>query len=60
MSVLELGAGIGGGTRHIHNETGAWVSGFENSVTLAKLGMEQSIMKACNARPASSTGITPT
>jgi len=45
MSVLELGAGIGGGTRHIHNETGAWVSGVENSVTLAKLGMEKSIKK---------------
>ena len=45
MSVLELGAGIGGGTRHIHTETGAWVNGVENSVTLAKLGMEESIMK---------------
>jgi len=45
MSVLELGAGIGGATRHIHKATGAWVTGLGNSVTLAKLGMEQSIMK---------------
>jgi cyclopropane fatty-acyl-phospholipid synthase-like methyltransferase len=45
MSVLELGAGIGGATRHIHKATGAWVTGVENSVTLAKLGMEKSIMK---------------
>jgi cyclopropane fatty-acyl-phospholipid synthase-like methyltransferase len=45
MSVLELGAGIGGATRHSHKATGAWVTGVENSVTLAKLGMEKSIMK---------------
>jgi cyclopropane fatty-acyl-phospholipid synthase-like methyltransferase len=60
MSVLELGADIGGATRHIHKAIGAWVTGVENSVTLAKLGMEQSIMKGLQRKPASSTGITPT
>jgi len=57
MSVLELGAGIGGGTRHIHNETGAWVSGVENSVTLAKLGMEQSIMKGLQRKASVEHGV---
>ena len=45
MSVAEIGCGIGGGTRLIANETGAWVTGYEQSAILAKIGMEASITK---------------
>ncbi len=45
MSVAEIGCGIGGGSRLIANETGAWVTGYEQSAILAKIGMEASITK---------------
>jgi SAM-dependent methyltransferase len=42
MGLLEIGAGLGGSTRIIAKETGAWVSGLEPDAALAKAGMELS------------------
>jgi cyclopropane fatty-acyl-phospholipid synthase-like methyltransferase len=42
MSLLEIGAGLGGSTRIIAKETGAWVTGLEPDAALAKAGMELS------------------
>ena len=44
MCVMELGAGLGGGTRVIASEFGIGVSGYEPSAELAKAGKELSIM----------------
>lgn len=44
MSVLELGAGLGGICRTIAEKYGCWVTGLEGSPILAKLGMERSTM----------------
>ena len=44
MSVMELGAGLGGGTRVVATEFGVWVSGYEPNADLAKAGKELSIM----------------
>lgn len=43
-TVLDLGAGLGGSSRTIARETGAWVSGFEANEDLAKAAMELSKM----------------
>lgn len=37
MSVLEFGAGIGGATRAIAEEFGAWITGIENSPVLVEI-----------------------
>ena len=42
MMVVDFGAGLGGATRVLHNQTGAWVSGFEASPLLAEAAMELS------------------
>ena len=44
MSVMELGAGLGGGTRVVASEFGVWVTGYEPADALAKAGKEMSIM----------------
>jgi cyclopropane fatty-acyl-phospholipid synthase-like methyltransferase len=43
-SVLDLGAGLGGSSRTIARETGAWVSGYEANADLAMAAMELSKM----------------
>ena len=42
MMIVDIGAGLGGTTRALHGETGAWVSGFEVSPLLADAAMELS------------------
>lgn len=42
MSVLEIGAGLGGLCRAVADKFGCWVVGLEASPVLAKLGMERS------------------
>ena len=42
MTIIDFGAGLGGTTRALHNQTGAWVSGFEASPLLAEAGAELS------------------
>lgn len=42
MSVLELGAGLGGITRHMAKATGAWISGLESDKLLTVEGMKRS------------------
>jgi cyclopropane fatty-acyl-phospholipid synthase-like methyltransferase len=42
MTVIELGAGLGGLARVVASETGAYVTAFEADATLAKAGMELS------------------
>lgn len=42
MSVLELGAGLGGFCRAVAEKYGCWTTGLESSPLLAKLGMERS------------------
>ena len=42
MSVLELGAGLGGLCRALTEKFGCWTTGLEASPLLAKLGMERS------------------
>ncbi len=44
MSLLELSAGLGGGTRAVHAALGLWVTGLEPFPKLAELGMERSHM----------------
>ena len=43
LTVMEFGAGLGGGTRALVNEFGVWVSGLEPTADLAKAGRELSI-----------------
>jgi len=42
MAIVDFGAGLGGTTRALHNQTGAWVSGYEPSPLLAEAGAELS------------------
>lgn len=42
MLIVDIGAGLGGTTRALHSETGAWVSGFEISPLLSEAAMELS------------------
>lgn len=43
-TVLDIGAGLGGSSRTIANETGAWVNGFEANADLAQAAMHLSKM----------------
>jgi SAM-dependent methyltransferase len=45
MSVLELGAGLGGAARLMAIQSGAWVTGLEGDPQLAAAGMHRSIEK---------------
>lgn len=45
MTVMDFGAGLGGGTRAVSNEFGVWVHGFEPDPILAAAGQELSIKK---------------
>ncbi|MEO3433409.1 class I SAM-dependent methyltransferase [Inquilinus sp. CAU 1745] len=42
MSVLDLGAGLGGASRHMALTTGAWITGLEADPVLAHAGMHRS------------------
>jgi len=44
MTVGELGAGLGGFTRTLHQEFGLWITGFEQDPELARAAMEYSVM----------------
>ena len=44
LTVLDIGAGLGGSSRTIANETGAWVNGYELNSDLAAAAMERSNM----------------
>jgi SAM-dependent methyltransferase len=57
-SLLDLGCGLGGGTRAIAKEFGAYVEGMEHSPGLAKAGMEMS-EKAGLAKKASIVAYDP-
>lgn len=57
-SLLDLGCGLGGGTRAIAKEFGAYVEGMEHSPGLAKAGMELS-EKAGLAKKASIVAFDP-
>jgi len=43
-TVLDIGAGLGGSSRTIATETGAWVTGYEANADLAQAAMELSKM----------------
>lgn len=43
LTVMEFGAGLGGGTRALVNEFGVWVSGLEPTADLARAGKEMSV-----------------
>ena len=43
-SVIDLNPGLGGSTRVVAEETGAWVTGFESDSELVAAGMELSVM----------------
>jgi len=45
MTVMDFGAGLGGGTRVVSDEFGVWVHGFEPDPILAAGGQELSIKK---------------
>ncbi len=44
LTVLDIGAGLGGSSRTIASETGAWVNGYELNEDLAAAAMERSNM----------------
>jgi len=44
MTVAELGAGLGGFTRALHEQFGLWITGFEQDPELARAAMEYSVM----------------
>ena len=44
MSMLDLGAGLGGPARAISSAYGVWVTAFETVPEYVKVGMEQSVM----------------
>ena len=46
MSVVDIGAGLGGSTRTITRETGAWVNGYDEDEELAAAAMKISKMGA--------------
>jgi hypothetical protein len=43
-SMMDFGAGLGGAARTIANEFGAWVTGYEPDVDLARAGKQMSII----------------
>lgn len=45
MTVMDFGAGLGGGTRAVSEEFGVWVNGFETDPILAAGGQELSVKK---------------
>jgi SAM-dependent methyltransferase len=45
MTVMDFGAGLGGGTRAVSEEFGVWVNGFEPDPIMAEGGHELSIKK---------------
>jgi ubiquinone/menaquinone biosynthesis C-methylase UbiE len=50
MSVVDIGAGLGGSTRSIARETGAWVNGYDEDAELAAAAMKLSKMGALGKR----------
>lgn len=52
MSVLEIGAGLGGGTRAVCREFGIWISGFEGNAELARVGQSLSEMAGLGKKAA--------
>jgi cyclopropane fatty-acyl-phospholipid synthase-like methyltransferase len=50
MTVIDLGAGLGGATRVIAAETGAWITGYEESALLTEAGSELSTMAGLNRK----------
>lgn len=44
MSMIDLGAGLGGPSRAISTAFGIWITPYEEELELAKVGMEQSTM----------------
>jgi cyclopropane fatty-acyl-phospholipid synthase-like methyltransferase len=50
MSVLELGAGLGGATRLMARVSNAWVSGLEEDPVLAEAGMQRSVKYGLDRR----------
>jgi cyclopropane fatty-acyl-phospholipid synthase-like methyltransferase len=48
MSVLDLGAGLGGTTRTMAGKFGCWVAGLEGNPLLAREGMERSVRAGLN------------
>ena len=48
MSVLDLGAGLGGTTRTMAGKYGCWATGLEATPILAKEGMERSVKAGLN------------
>jgi cyclopropane fatty-acyl-phospholipid synthase-like methyltransferase len=45
MTVMDFGAGLGGGTRAVSEEFGVWVNGFEPDPIMAAGGQELSVKK---------------
>lgn len=58
MTVAELGAGLGGFTRALHQEFGLWITGFEQDAELARAAMEYSVMAGL-AKKAPISGFDP-
>lgn len=52
MSVAVIGAGLGGPSRVLANEFGAWITGYEESENLAQKGMELSTKAGLEAKAA--------
>ena len=50
MSVLDLGAGLGGAARAMARETGAWVTGYESDEVLQRAAMARSIKAGMEKR----------
>lgn len=48
MSVLDLGAGLGGTTRTMASKFGCWVTGLEGTPILQREGMERSVKAGLN------------
>jgi SAM-dependent methyltransferase len=45
MTVMDFGAGLGGGTRAVSDEFGVWVQGFESDLSVAEAAQELSTKK---------------
>ena len=50
MSVAVIGAGLGGPSRVLTNEFGAWITGYEQSEILAKKGMDISTKEGLESK----------
>ena len=50
MSVAVIGAGLGGPSRVLTNEFGAWITGYEQSEMLAKKGMDISTKEGLESK----------